>query len=349
MSSLKVEERFVVDADVLRVWEFLKRPALVAGCLPGAKLDGQEGGDTFLGTMKIKVGPVMQDFRGKATLAEVDDTLHKMTVSGVGDDKAGGGSARMTMKCQVVPSSETGKSEVTIVAEVELFGKLVRFGRGMFEAVAKQLFKQFVDRARSAIASMPAPAGSSEPAVVHATPLPATSTGTSEASTGTSEASTGTSEASTGTSEASKPTSEASAASSEASAASSEASAVSSEASAVSSEASAASSEASAASSEASAASSEASAASSEASARTSDAGTGSKDASTASASASQAASSKSPPAVAAQSTVAPVVATPNQRVVKSNDDEALDAGSLIFAVIWEWIKGLFRRLFGRK
>ncbi|HNF99005.1 MAG TPA: SRPBCC family protein, partial [Pseudomonadota bacterium] len=180
MSSLKVEERFVVDADVLRVWEFLKRPALVAGCLPGAKLDGQEGGDTFLGTMKIKVGPVMQDFRGKATLAEVDDTLHKMTVSGVGDDKTGGGSARMTMKCQVVPSGETGKSEVTIVAEVELFGKLVRFGRGMFEAVAKQLFKQFVDRARSAIASMPAPAGPSEPAVVLATPLPATSTGTSE-------------------------------------------------------------------------------------------------------------------------------------------------------------------------
>ncbi|HNK43551.1 MAG TPA: hypothetical protein PKL17_02125 [Pseudomonadota bacterium] len=42
-------------------------------------------------------------------------------------------------------------------------------------------------------------------------------------------------------------------------------------------------------------------------------------------------------------------MATPNQRVVKSNDDEALDAGSLIFAVIWEWIKGLFRRLFGRK
>ena len=73
MSSLKVEERFVVDAEVARVWEFLKRPELVAGCLPGAKLDGQEGGNTYLGTMKVKVGPVMQDFRGRATLTEVDD------------------------------------------------------------------------------------------------------------------------------------------------------------------------------------------------------------------------------------------------------------------------------------
>ncbi len=154
MSSLKIEERFVVDAEVVRVWEFLKRPELVAGCLPGAKLDGQEGGNTYLGTMKVKVGPVMQDFRGRATLTEVDDVQHRMSITGSGDDKAGGGSARMTMQCQVV-ASESGGSEVSVIADVDLAGKLVRFGRGMFEAVAKQLFKQFVERARSAIAALP--------------------------------------------------------------------------------------------------------------------------------------------------------------------------------------------------
>ena len=53
-----------------------------------------------------------------------------------------------------------------------------------------------------------------------------------------------------------------------------------------------------------------------------------------------KAASSKSPPAVAAQSTNCPGRGDPNQRVVKSNDDEALDAGSLIFAVIWGVDKG---------
>ena len=139
MSSLKVEERFVVEAEVARVWQCLKRPDLVAGCLPGAKLDGQEGGDTFVGTMKVKVGPVLQDFRGRATLTEVDDEQRRMTISGQGDDKAGGGSARLTMQCQVV-ALESGGSEVSVNADVELAGKLVRFGRGMFEAVAKQLF-----------------------------------------------------------------------------------------------------------------------------------------------------------------------------------------------------------------
>lgn len=174
MSSLKVEERFVVEAEVARVWQFLKRPDLVAGCLPGAKLDGQEGGDTFVGTMKVKVGPVLQDFRGRATLTEVDDVQHRMTISGQGDDKAGGGSARMTMQCQVV-ALESGGSEVSVSADVELAGKLVRFGRGMFEAVAKQLFKQFVERARTAIAAQPAPdpsASAPVPAAEPAAPVP---------------------------------------------------------------------------------------------------------------------------------------------------------------------------------
>jgi len=169
MSSLKVEERFVLEAEVARVWAFFKRPELVAGCLPGAKLDGQEGGDTFVGTMKVKVGPVLQDFRGRATMTEIDEVAHRMTISGSGDDKAGGGSASMTMVCQVT-AGPSGGSEVSVNANVELAGKLVRFGRGMFEAVAKQLFKQFVERARTAIAALPV-----EVPPAAATPEPVTS------------------------------------------------------------------------------------------------------------------------------------------------------------------------------
>lgn len=180
MSSLKVEERFILEAEVAKVWAFFKRPELVAGCLPGAKLDGQEG-DTFVGTMKVKVGPVLQDFRGRATMTEVDEVAHRMSISGSGDDKAGGGSARMTMVCQVA-AGPSGGSEVSVIADVELAGKLVRFGRGMFEAVAKQLFKQFVERARTAIAALPVevppaattpePAAAIPPAVPVAVPAP---------------------------------------------------------------------------------------------------------------------------------------------------------------------------------
>lgn len=154
MSNLKIEEKFTVAAPVEQVWQFLLSPELVAGCLPGAALRGQEGADTYLGTMKIKVGPVTSEFRGKATMSDVDAVAHRLKLSGTGDDTSGGGSARMTMELSVT-AAESG-SEVQVVADVEIAGKLVRFGRGMIEGVSKQLFKQFVERARERITAPPA-------------------------------------------------------------------------------------------------------------------------------------------------------------------------------------------------
>lgn len=170
MSNLKIEEKFTVAAPVEHVWQFLLNPELVAGCLPGAALRGQEGADTYLGTMKIKVGPVTSEFKGKATLSDIDPTAHRLKLTGTGDDVSGGGSARMIMDLGV--SAHAEGSEVQVVADVEIAGKLVRFGRGMIEGISKQLFKQFVERARERITSAAAaeePAGSAAPAADAAT------------------------------------------------------------------------------------------------------------------------------------------------------------------------------------
>ena len=175
MSSLRIEEKFTVPAPVERVWRFLLDPAQVAGCLPGARLDGSDGAGTFTGTMKVKVGPVTTEFRGKATFVEVDEAGRRMRLTGTGDDKAGGGSARMSMEGSVLAAADGG-SEVTVTADVELAGKLVRFGRGMIEGVSKQLFKQFAERARTQLAAAPAPAPAAEataPAAAASAPAPA--------------------------------------------------------------------------------------------------------------------------------------------------------------------------------
>jgi carbon monoxide dehydrogenase subunit G len=179
MSSLRIEEKFTVAAEVERVWRFLLDPAQVAGCLPGARLDGTEGEGTFTGTMKVKVGPVTTEFRGKATFVEIDEAGRRMRLTGSGDDKAGGGSARMTMEGRVLGAADGG-SEVTVTADVELAGKLVRFGRGMIEGVSKQLFKQFAERARAQLAAAPAAAAPTEapPAAEPATQVPAPSAAT---------------------------------------------------------------------------------------------------------------------------------------------------------------------------
>jgi carbon monoxide dehydrogenase subunit G len=171
MSALQIEERIRVSAAPGRVWKFILDPARVAGCLPGARLDGTEGDKTFLGTMKVKVGPVLMEFKGKATMSEVVADERRVTLTGTGNDKSGGGSAKMDMRCQIL-EAEGGGSEIVVKADVDLAGKLVRFGRGMMEGISKQLFKQFSERVRAELEGEVDDEGEEdEPAA--ATPAPA--------------------------------------------------------------------------------------------------------------------------------------------------------------------------------
>ena len=145
MSTLKVEEKITLAAPVERVWKFLLDPAAVASCLPGARLDAIEDAHNFTGTIKVKVGPVTTEFRGKATFAEVVPEEHRVRLLASGDDRGGSGSAKMVMASRII-ASESGGSELHVTADVEMAGKLVRFGRGMMEGIGKQMFKQFAER-----------------------------------------------------------------------------------------------------------------------------------------------------------------------------------------------------------
>src|SRR5436190_20789302 len=164
MSTLKVEERGCLAAPVERVWRFLLDPAAVAGCLPGARLDAVEDERNFTGTMKVKVGPVTTEFRGKACFTEVVPEEHRVRLQASGDDKGGAGSAKMVMSSWIVPTGNGG-SELRVTADVEMAGKLVRFGRGMMEGIGKQMFKQFAERVQRHLAesSQPHPLPSPSP------------------------------------------------------------------------------------------------------------------------------------------------------------------------------------------
>ena len=147
MSTLQIEERIVINAPVERVWQFLLDPEQVVQCLPGATYDGAESEHVFLGHMKVKVGPVTTLFAGKATMSEIDAGARSIKILGEGKDKNGAGTAKLTMHGSVV--AVDGGSELRVVADVDIAGKLVTFGRGLIKAVSAQLFKQFSARAQA--------------------------------------------------------------------------------------------------------------------------------------------------------------------------------------------------------
>jgi carbon monoxide dehydrogenase subunit G len=138
-----IQETFRVQAPVDRVWKYLVDPHQVVTCLPGAELTGDEGERVYLGKVKVKVGPVTASYSGRARLTEVDDVQHVVRMTAEGRETGGAGSAklRMTSRVDALPD---GVCEVRVDAEVDVAGKIVQFGRGMIEAVSKQLFREFV-------------------------------------------------------------------------------------------------------------------------------------------------------------------------------------------------------------
>jgi len=150
--SIKLNETFQVNAPADLVWHFLKNPAEVVTCLPGAELTEAIDAQTYGGRVKVKVGPMTAAYSGRATLTEVDDVAHRMQIVGEGKESGGAGTARMTLT-GIVTSLPDGSSEVSVDASIDIAGRVMQFGRGLIESVNKQLFRQFAESVQRKLAA----------------------------------------------------------------------------------------------------------------------------------------------------------------------------------------------------
>src|SRR5688572_10883741 len=140
--AFKIAERFEVQAPVERVWQYLIDPESVVQCLPGAELLESQDDRTFVGQIKVKVGPMSMSYKGKGSFTEVNDQTHTVRMVGEAREVGGSGSTKVTM-VSTVTALECGGSEVSVDSEINLVGRIVQFGRGMIEEVSRQMFRQF--------------------------------------------------------------------------------------------------------------------------------------------------------------------------------------------------------------
>ncbi len=144
MANVRIEERFQLSAPPERVWGALNDPASLVVCIPGASLDSSGDDGTYAGTVKVKVGAVRIQYGGTVRFDEADASTRTLKLTGEGAEKGGAGAVRMTME-SVVHEMEGGGSDVSVLMDMQLAGKIVRFGRGMIQSVSAELFKQFTD------------------------------------------------------------------------------------------------------------------------------------------------------------------------------------------------------------
>jgi len=152
MSSLKIEERFELDAHADQAWVFLTQPARIVVCLPGAELTEDIDERNYAGGVTVKLGAVTMHYKGTVEFTELDHERRLIRMEGKGLEKRGGGTVSLTMEGRV-RELEGNRCEVAIVADIRLAGKIVRFGRGMIQAVTAEVFKEFTERLAEELSS----------------------------------------------------------------------------------------------------------------------------------------------------------------------------------------------------
>jgi len=149
-----LNHEFIVNVPVDDAWVILTDLERIAPCLPGAQLTEVEG-DTYRGQVKIKVGPIVAQFKGQASFVTRDDAAHTASLKAEGRDTTGKGTAAATITAQLTSVTPTS-TKCTVVTDLTISGKVAQFGRGALADVSDKLLKQFSENLNQLIASAPA-------------------------------------------------------------------------------------------------------------------------------------------------------------------------------------------------
>lgn len=139
---MRIENDMHVSASMEEAWALLTDIPAIAPCLPGAKLISQDG-DTYEGTMKVKVGPIIAEYSGTATVVEMNETDRTVKLTASGRDKRGAGNASADIFASMV--EDDGGTTVSIATDLKVAGKVAQFGRGAMADISKKLLGQFAE------------------------------------------------------------------------------------------------------------------------------------------------------------------------------------------------------------
>jgi carbon monoxide dehydrogenase subunit G len=162
---MQLEHRLSVPAPIDVVWPALLDPERVAPCVPGATLTGVDG-ETFTGTVKVKVGPITLLYKGTGTFTETDEQGRRAVLKADAKDTRGNGTVKATVTLTL--TDEGDHTTGTVATDLSITGKPAQFGRGMIADVGGKIIEQFAACLSEKLAVAEpesAPASAGQPAV----------------------------------------------------------------------------------------------------------------------------------------------------------------------------------------
>jgi uncharacterized protein len=157
---MKIANEFTISVPIEQAWDVLSDLEQVVPLMPGAQLTGRDG-DDYLGKVKVKVGPVISEFSGKANFVERDEEHHRAVIDGKGREARGSGNAAATVTTQLYADGD--RTRVAVDTDLKIVGKLAQFGSGMLQQVSEKLLGEFVSNLEAKLAASSAPQSEQPP------------------------------------------------------------------------------------------------------------------------------------------------------------------------------------------
>ena len=133
----RLTQRLRINLPREAVWKAIEDPALVAGCVPGARILSQENGK-IRGEILASLGPIRARFTGEAAIA-YDPPAYAGRLTGEGRDAATGTRLGGEATFRVIEDGP-GVSAIELEIAYALRGALAQFGRGpIVQVFAREL------------------------------------------------------------------------------------------------------------------------------------------------------------------------------------------------------------------
>jgi carbon monoxide dehydrogenase subunit G len=115
----------------------------IARCAPGAQLLKQSEDGTYVGTISVRLGPVLLNFKGKLIYQDVDEANHRVLAQASGSETKARGSAQASVAFALVEAAEG--TRVLVDTDVQLAGSIAQYGRGaaLIQNTAQVIMNEF--------------------------------------------------------------------------------------------------------------------------------------------------------------------------------------------------------------
>lgn len=146
---MKIEKRFTVAAAPDRIWAFITDPEKIAPCIPGCKeVELLEPG-RYRAVIAVQVGPIKASFAG---IAEMREERPPDYAEYAIQAEEGGNASRISAVSKLTITQLAGDDcEVGCLAEVNINGRLGKFGAGVMQKIADSLGDKFAAAMRAAL------------------------------------------------------------------------------------------------------------------------------------------------------------------------------------------------------